>query len=94
MKVLEKGRKQKGWTTETACTGYGNGNGGCGAHLLVGIGDLYKTYSHALSETTTYITFECPECGVETDLADNETNRAGVPSAVWSKVREKKGDSR
>lgn len=71
MKVLKKGRKQKGRSIKLSCTGEGNGDGGCGAKLLVSEYDMYNTYSHALHETDTYITFECPECGVETDVDEN-----------------------
>ena len=35
MKVLQPGRPQQGWSTEATCTGKGNGDGGCGARLLV-----------------------------------------------------------
>lgn len=35
MKVLEKGREQRGWSKECRCTGNGNGGGGCNALLLV-----------------------------------------------------------
>lgn len=86
MKILKKGRGQVGWTTKAKCTGAGNGNGGCGAHLLVEQGDLFKSYSHARDEMTIYVTFRCIECGVMTDLADNEGNRAGVPGYVWNSV--------
>jgi hypothetical protein len=56
MKILKKGREQKGWTREEICTGVGNGGGGCGAKLLVEQGDLFKTYSHARDETETFTT--------------------------------------
>ena len=72
MKVLKKGRAQKGWATEAVCTGNGNGWGGCGAKLLVEEGDLYRTESHCRDETDVYTTFKCPECGVETDLSDSK----------------------
>ncbi len=68
MKVLEKGTGQKGYSTKQTCTGYGNGGGGCKAKLLVEEGDLYRTESHARDETKRYVTFQCPECKVETDL--------------------------
>jgi len=68
MRVLKKGRPQKGWATETKCTGKGNGNGGCGALLLVEQGDLFHTESHARDETTVYTTFRCCACGVLTDI--------------------------
>lgn len=68
MKIIKPGRKQKGWAKEFICTGHGNRGGGCGATLLVEFGDLYNTFSHALHETDTFITFKCGACGVETDI--------------------------
>lgn len=68
MKVLKKGRPQKGWSYEFFCTGAGNQNGGCGAKLLVEQDDVFRTYRHALSETDVYNTFRCPECEVLTDI--------------------------
>lgn len=78
MKVIQKGREQTGWSKETKCTGMGNGFGGCGAILLVGENDLYRT-THSLHDGTTdhYNTFRCCECGVETDLPDED-----VPSHI------------
>lgn len=80
MKVLEKGREQRGWATEARCTGSGNGGGGCGALLLVEQDNLFKTYSHALHETDEHITFRCSCCGVLTDLKS-------VPSSIRSTTR-------
>jgi len=75
MKVIKKGREQEGWAKKFKCTGEGNGDGGCGAKLLVEEGDLYHTYSpHYDGSTDTYTTFSCSECGVETDV--------DVPGAV------------
>lgn len=69
MKVLKKGRPQKGWTKEYTCTGRGNGNGGCGAKLLVEEGDLVRTGHHSYDGSSEYyVTFYCPECGVMTDV--------------------------
>jgi hypothetical protein len=68
MKVLEKGREQKGWSTETVCTGAGNDGGGCGAKLLVERPDVFYTSKSARDETDYFTTFECPECGALTDL--------------------------
>lgn len=70
MKVLEKGRPQKGWAKELLCTGQGNGGGGCGAKLLVEKDDLYQTSSSVYNETDYYVTFRCPECGVQTDTTE------------------------
>lgn len=79
MKVLEPGRAQVGWSIVTSCTGQGNGGGGCTAKLLVEQPDLYITYTNARDETTSYVTFECAACGVETDLKD-------VPFAIQEKL--------
>lgn len=69
MRVLKKGRPQKGWSSEFSCTGKGNGGGGCGARLLVSQYDLYETRSTDYGGGTDYYTtFSCPECGVETDV--------------------------
>lgn len=72
MKVLKKGRPQKGWSAEIKCTGAGNDGGGCGAKLLVEQADLYKTYTHCRDETDEHVTFKCCECGVETDLSRSQ----------------------
>ena len=75
MKIIKKGRAQKGWSKEFKCTGNGNGGGGCGATLLVEEGDRYHTYSsHYDGSTETYTTFTCACCGVATDV--------NVPSSV------------
>ena len=72
MKVIKKGRPQTGWAKELACTGAGNEDGGCGAILLVEIDDVYETSSTFCGrDRTTYNTFKCPECGVETDIDEN-----------------------
>lgn len=84
MKTLEKGRPQKGWAKEFTCTGKGNEDGGCGAKLLVEQGDLYRTQSSCRDETNRYYTFQCQECGVETDLPESERITFGVPTkADW-----------
>lgn len=81
MKVLKKGRPQRGWSSEFTCTGAGNGNGGCGARLLVSEYDLYRTSSsHYDGSTDYYITFSCAECGVETDVNVPVTPKGTRPS--------------
>ncbi len=72
MKVLKKGREQKGWSTEAVCTGNGNNGGGCGAKLLVEEADLFRTGSHVRDESDYFVTFKCPECEVMTDLPNNK----------------------
>ncbi len=78
MEVVKKGRPQRGWSKEYTCTGKGNGNGGCGAVLLVSEYDIYETSSSALSETDYYNTFCCPECGVETDVGHIPITKKGT----------------
>lgn len=68
MKILSKGRAQKGWAQKYRCTGAGNGGGGCRARLLVEEGDLFETTSSAMGEVTYHASFECPSCGVRTDI--------------------------
>jgi hypothetical protein len=84
MKVIQKGREQKGWSTEATCTGVGNGGGGCGAVLFVEQPDMYKTYRHSYDgDKETFVTFECIECGIETDIPN-------VPYQIISKIKDKK----
>jgi hypothetical protein len=79
MRVVVKGREQKGWAKKFSCTGSGNGDGGCAAILLVEEGDLYQTTSNCRDETTYYTTFKCCECGTQTDVK-------GVPGHVIAKL--------
>jgi hypothetical protein len=79
MKILKPGREQTGWSVEAACTGSGNGMGGCGAILLVEETDLFKTESSCRDERTTFETFRCAACGVLTDLK-------GVPEKIKGKL--------
>lgn len=83
MKVIKRGRPQKGWSTKRICTGNGNGGGGCGGELLVEEGDLYYTYSGCLGESSTYVTFTCDLCGVETDVPS-------VPPSVRQRIHKNK----
>lgn len=80
MKLIKPGREQKGWAGEYTCTGAGNGNGGCGATLLVEEGDLYFTHSsHYDGSNETYVTFKCMQCSVQTDIKP--------PSQVQARIR-------
>lgn len=78
MRVLEPGRKQKGWAIEHFCTGDGNGKGGCGARLLIEQGDLFKTSSNSRDEREDFATFKCEACGVRTDVKQEI-----VPAWLW-----------
>lgn len=80
MKVLAKGDD---WNIKATCTGGGNGDGGCGAVLLVEAEDVGRTESHDRDGSITqFATFRCPECQVLTDLPYNK-----IPSSVLSKAR-------
>lgn len=68
MELVKKGRKQGGWAEKFKCDGEGNEGGGCGAVLLVSQTDLYQTSRDSHDETEFFLTFCCPECGVETDV--------------------------
>lgn len=82
MKVLKKGRKQKGWSVELKCTGDGNQGGGCGAKLLVEAADLFLTHHYVHVEHDIFTTFKCAQCGVMTDLPKS----VRVPSYVSKEI--------
>lgn len=92
MKIIEPGRDQKGWAAEFRCTGGGNTGGGCEALLLVEEGDLKAYVSNALHEVTHYVSFDCPSCGVRTDVYNSEhgtdaTAPPQVTRAVLAKAK-------
>jgi len=89
MRVIEKGREQKGWSKECKCTGKGNGDGGCGAKLLVERGDLFVTTNTCRDETDYYLTFRCSECEVLTDIPENQ-----APAGIIRELRSKAERSR
>jgi hypothetical protein len=72
MKVIKKGRPQKGWAKKFECTGNGNGGGGCGAILLVEQADVFRTTRQCYGDETPdlFNTFKCPECGILTDIKE------------------------
>jgi hypothetical protein len=78
MKVIQKGRKQRGWAMEFSCIG--DLKGGCGAKLLVEEDDIYETGIGGDGDDFCR-TFRCPECGVETHLP-----AAGIPTSIWEKT--------
>ena len=81
MKVLKPGRKQTGWTKEFRCTGHNRGDGGCGAVLLVGYADLFRSQkSHMDKETCTHVFFRCCECGVVTSLGNTDEAHPPCPA--------------
>lgn len=68
MKVLKKGTKAE-WPKRLACSGAGNGGGGCGAELLVELDDLGHTTRCCIGESEEYFaSFRCPDCGALTDV--------------------------
>jgi hypothetical protein len=89
MKVIKKGRAQKGWAKEKTCTGDGNGDGGCGAVLLVEESDLGRTQSgHYDGSIDYYVTFVCPECGVWTDVNDYRGTMQDLPPLSRTKTQD------
>jgi hypothetical protein len=73
MKVIEKGRPQKGWAKEFVCSGKGNKDGGCQAKLLVEFDDLFHTYHADMTgDRDMFLTFRCVDCGVLTDIPSKE----------------------
>lgn len=83
MKIIASGDGRKGWAQEFKCTGAGNGNGGCGATLLVEEGDLFRTHSYDYGGGhDVYTSFRCPECNNLTDVK--------VPSSVNVRDGEKR----
>ena len=83
MKVLKEGNPN-GWEIERDCTGEGNGDGGCGAKLLVAEDDIFITSGSSLGETDYYYTFECPQCKCRTDIPVKE-----IPMRVRNKAMDK-----
>lgn len=79
MRVIKEGRPQRGWSKELECTGQGNGGGGCGAVLLVEIGDVFETTRCCRDEVDRFVTFRCESCGVLTDID-------GAPPNVWTEA--------
>ena len=89
MKVIKPGRPQQGWAKEFECTGIGNQGGGCGAILLVEQDDLFSTASSSYDGSTErFVTFECPGCGVLTDILDTPKNLGRLLShKAWKKSK-------
>lgn len=88
MKVIKKGRPQKGWSKQYKCTGAGNGGGGCGTILLVSKYDIYQT---SMGEIDELDTFCCCQCGVETDIENLPVSPEGTrpPEAKRREIAEK-----
>ena len=81
MKVLQHGNPN-GWEIEWDCSGAGNGNGGCGALLLVAEDDIFVTANTDYAgDTDYYYTFKCPDCGRMTDIPAKK-----IPTAIRDKV--------
>jgi hypothetical protein len=75
MKVLAKGRQQKGWAKEYTCL---MAIGGCGARLLVEEADIHMWGGHDYGDGyDEYASFRCGWCGVE-----NNISVVDIPAAV------------
>ena len=93
MKILKKGREQKGWSKEFICSGKGNKEGGCGAKLLVEYDDLFRTFQTDMTgDRDIFLTFKCVECGVLTDVPTKEwPSTTSIPDQnVWEQLHTKK----
>jgi len=93
MKVLKKGREQKGWAKEFKCTASGNGEEGCGAKLLVEEADIKYTGSkHCYGDSSPdyFYGFICPDCGGVTDVDDLPRRIINkIPQVVSDEIRSK-----
>ena len=80
MKVIKEA-PQKEWSKEYTCTGKGNDDDGCESVLLVNKSDLFRTERHSYGDTlpTYFATFECPVCGVLTDVEDAPVKANTLP---------------
>lgn len=65
MKLIKKGRPQKGWAKQFNCTGKGHGGGGCKAVLMIEESDLRRGERN-MAEYFVY--FTCSECGVNSEV--------------------------
>ena len=93
MKLIRPGRDQKGWSKEFVCTGDGNGNGGCGAVLLVEEDDIFRTSSCHQGEVDQFHTFRCCACGVDTDIEVPVRVASKAPSkSIWLSTHSSKED--
>lgn len=88
MKVLKK-ENTNIWGTVQVCTGYGNGDNGCGALLLVREEDVFVTFLDDIRgpETKFFYTFKCPICGRLTDIPENE-----IPAKIKELVMKRFGN--
>ena len=93
MKLVKPGREQRGWAKEFVCTGKGNGDGGCGATLLVEEADVFTTSSCHQGEVDNFTTFRCCACGVDTDITVpwHVGNKAPTKKA-WLEAHASKGE--
>lgn len=89
MRVIKEGTGQKGWAQNFVCTGNGNNGGGCGAVLLVEEQDLFTTHSsHYDGSNDSYITFQCAQCGVLTDIPQSKAPHVSLPNhETWKKKK-------
>lgn len=81
MKVLKSGNTQAVWSIEALCSGHGFTNAGCGAELLVELGDLAR-YGRPESDPEAHretVGYRCPECG-------NHSEIRTVPEHVYKRL--------
>jgi hypothetical protein len=92
MKIIQEGEGKK-----HTCTGKGNGGHGCRAILAVTKEDIYYTVQAVPQESPDYfLTFQCPQCGIETDIEECLRKPEGYPAkAEWITLnnnKNKKGE--
>lgn len=71
MKVIEPGREQNNWATETAYTKNKNNNNNYNTKLLIKQKNLFKTYKNDHNNTKTHITFQYYSYKIKTNLPKN-----------------------
>lgn len=88
MKILEVGKRNNDWQEQLRggndnwkctwkCTGHGGDNSYkcCGAKVILNENDLFITGQHFKKGPTFNVTFTCSQCGVDTDIDNNQVPR-------------------
>lgn len=83
VKVIKKGRPQRGWAKQITCTGKGHGRGGCGAVLMVEESDLRRSVDargRRETDEDVIVYFVCSECGVKSQVKNYPGDTWKLPS--------------
>lgn len=83
MKVL---KPRKDYLLEHECSGYGNGEKGCGALLGIERSDLryFSGGGYGYKELDPAVVFRCPCCGQTTDLGLNDWPHGASDLVKWT----------